>query len=212
VVVAPSCTQCHSGEVTLSDVSAANIWLCQECGFTWDENLVSIEGQQHIVGDDATDDRNELTTEETLDPQRLKRKNRIANILLLVVLIYGTVWGLLATWFEPWTPLRVLGLVMFLGGGALVFVARLLLGTAFSVAPRARKLVTTGLYSRIQNPIYLFAAMGGTGLILFLNRPAYFWFVAIQIPIQLFRIKKERKVLTERFGEEYLRYRQHTWF
>jgi protein-S-isoprenylcysteine O-methyltransferase Ste14/ribosomal protein L37AE/L43A len=214
MVTAPNCPQCLSSEVVLSSISETHVWLCERCRASWHENLISLEKSQHTADDSLADDRDGLTgkTEESLDPQRLKQKTRNANIFLLVVILFGTAWAFLATWFEPWTPIRILGLVMFLTGDALVLVARLQLGTSFSGAPRARKLVTTGLYSKIQNPIYLFGALGMTGLILFLDRPIYLLLILIQIPIQLFRIQKERRVLTEHFGEDYLRYRKHTWF
>lgn len=41
----------------------------------------------------------------------------------------------------------------------LIIISRRQLGKSFSVMPEARVLVTTGLYSRIQHPTYVFLAL-----------------------------------------------------
>jgi protein-S-isoprenylcysteine O-methyltransferase Ste14 len=59
---------------------------------------------------------------------------------------------------------EVVGLVLAIAGIGLLTLARLQLGSSFSVTPQARQLVTTGLYSRIRNPVYVFSAIGLAGL------------------------------------------------
>lgn len=90
--------------------------------------------------------------------------------------------------------------------------ARVQLGSSFSVDAQAKKLVATGLYSKIRNPIYLFGGIGYLGLVLALgNWPVLALFVVLysyQIP----RIKKEERVLEQAFGEEYRQYKVRTWF
>jgi protein-S-isoprenylcysteine O-methyltransferase Ste14 len=92
------------------------------------------------------------------------------------------------------------------------FAAKLHLGASFTPLPEARTLVTRGLYSRIRHPIYFFStlAMLGTAICLRL-----WWFnlmTAIIVPLQLWRIRLEERVLREKFGEAYLEYRHRTWF
>lgn len=128
----------------------------------------------------------------------------------MIVLIAG--WAVLATWFEPWTWLRVVGMAMYVVSAALIVVARAQLGAAYTTGAEARQLVTTGLYSRIRNPIYVFAVPGVAGLFLFLNKPWYFLGFLVVIPVQIVRIRRERKVLTETFGDAYVEYRKRTWF
>lgn len=137
---------------------------------------------------------------------------RRANILSAALVVAIFLWGLLVTRDEPWTVLRGVGLALFVVSSVLVFVARLQLGSSFTVAAEARRLVTHGLYSRLQNPIYLFAIGAVTGLILFLNRPWFLLCFVIVIPVQIARVRRERKVLRETFGEAYERYRKQTWF
>lgn len=93
-----------------------------------------------------------------------------------------------------------------------VLLAHVQLGSSFTAKPEARSLVTHGLYSKIRNPIYLFGAMAIAGTFLLLGRPYFLLIFVVLIPVQLFRMEKERKVLEEKFGEEYREYRRGTWF
>jgi protein-S-isoprenylcysteine O-methyltransferase Ste14 len=86
------------------------------------------------------------------------------------------------------------------------------LGTSFTAKAEARNLVTHGLYSKIRNPIYLFGSIAIIGIFLFLGRPYLLLIFVVLIPLQLFRMRKETKVLEEKFGDEYRNYRRATWF
>src|SRR5450755_2962081 len=77
----------------------------------------------------------------------------------------------LVTWTGPWNVQRFLGTALAIVGVGFIAVARYQLGRSFSVKAEAHKLVTTGLYSKIRNPIYVFGMVMITGMILFLGRP-----------------------------------------
>jgi protein-S-isoprenylcysteine O-methyltransferase Ste14 len=94
----------------------------------------------------------------------------------------------------------------------LFILARIQLGNAFSVKAKATTLVTSGLYSRIRNPIYVLAGLMIVGVIVWVNRPWLFLFFVVLIPMQLYRSRLEEQVLTEKFGETYLEYKRRTWF
>ena len=94
----------------------------------------------------------------------------------------------------------------------LLATARYQLGRSFSITPQARMLVTHGIYSRIQNPIYVFSALMIAGVVLVLHRPLLWLIFAFLVPMQIVRARKEARVLEEKFGEEYLEYRRKTWF
>lgn len=112
----------------------------------------------------------------------------------------------------PWTPYRIAGAAVFVGAFILFGLARVQLGKSFSIEAKATRLVTTGLYSRIRNPIYVFGAAMLAGAILYSGK---FWCLLIflvLIPAQVHRSRREEQVLTEKFGTEYTEYKQKTWF
>lgn len=111
-----------------------------------------------------------------------------------------------------WTPVKVYGAVLAVISMSLVIVARLQLGNSFSVRAKATVLVTKGLYSHIRNPIYLASGAFFLGVAMLLQSWLPVIALVIVIPIQLWRIRKEEQVLTERFGEEYIEYKRQTWF
>ncbi len=120
--------------------------------------------------------------------------------------------GLVAFSPGPRDLSHYVGLAIGVPGLVLVLTARQQLGSSFSVSPQARRLVTTGLYSRIRNPIYFFACFAVVGLALAVHQPRFLLIFLVMIPVQVVRARAEAKVLEEKFGDEYRDYRRHTWF
>jgi protein-S-isoprenylcysteine O-methyltransferase Ste14 len=112
----------------------------------------------------------------------------------------------------PWTPLRIVALLVAGLSFGLLVLARLQLGAAFSVQARAKTLVTTGLYSRIRNPIYVFSTLFLAGLVVFDRAPLLLFGLLILIPVQAYRAQNEQKLLAQKFGPAYIAYKQQTWF
>ena len=135
-----------------------------------------------------------------------------ANVITLVIIVVMTVWLAAHVGSVAWTPVKVVGGVMAAAGVVLLIVARLQLGSAFSVQAKAKKLVTTGIYSRIRNPIYVFSAMFLVGLVIVSERWLLLLPIALLIPMQVARARKEERVLAAAFGKEYERYKAGTWF
>jgi protein-S-isoprenylcysteine O-methyltransferase Ste14 len=134
-----------------------------------------------------------------------------ANVVsFVVVIIAAGVFGMQYI-HQPWPPLRIAGALLMFLSLAVIFTARLQLGRAFSVRARATRLVTTGLYRRLRNPIYIFGCLLFVGLAMFI--PTW-WPLALLvgiIPMQIMRARREAAVLEDNFGEEYKRYRAGTW-
>jgi protein-S-isoprenylcysteine O-methyltransferase Ste14 len=107
---------------------------------------------------------------------------------------------------------RWVGLFIALIALAGVILARYTLGQSFSIKAKARALVTTGIYSRIRNPIYVSGVVLLLGIAIMIGRYELLWFLAVLIPIQIWRARNEARVLEEKFGEEYREYRKRTWF
>jgi protein-S-isoprenylcysteine O-methyltransferase Ste14 len=119
---------------------------------------------------------------------------------------------LLAFWPGAWNLQRMLGSVLLVVGMAFVFTARFQLGESFSVVPRAKKLVTHGLYSKIRNPIYVFSTVAVLGMVLILQIPRLWMLLVVLGLLQNFRARKEAGVLEAKFGDQYRAYRSQTWF
>ena len=111
-----------------------------------------------------------------------------------------------------WTPWRIAGAAISVPAFLLFVLARLELGRAFSVKAKARALVTTGLYARIRNPIYVFGGSMSAGIFVFAHRPWWLLIWVVPIPLQLVRVRREEQVLEARFGDAYREYKRRTWF
>jgi protein-S-isoprenylcysteine O-methyltransferase Ste14 len=97
-------------------------------------------------------------------------------------------------------------------GFAFWITARVQLGNAFSVGAEASHLVTTGLYSKIRNPVYFFGHIAILATTVAWGRWIWVALVVMGIPFQMARAYREQQVLEAAFGDEYRRYKKQTWF
>jgi protein-S-isoprenylcysteine O-methyltransferase Ste14 len=109
-------------------------------------------------------------------------------------------------------PARMVGLLLSLIGLGGVIISRYTLGRSFSIVPKATALVTSGVYSRIRNPIYVFGEIFLIGVVLLLERPKLLLIMLVLIPMQVLRARREAAVLEAKFGDSYREYRKRTWF
>ncbi len=128
-------------------------------------------------------------------------------ILAVVVLVFA-----FFAWEQPWTAPHIAGFVIVIPAFVLFALARIQLGRAFSIQAKATTLVTTGIYSRIRNPIYVFGSLMAVGIIIWVNDPRLLLIFAVIIPMQIYRSRKEEQVLEKKFGAAYLEYKRKTWF
>ena len=122
---------------------------------------------------------------------------------------------LLATYYGaaiPFTVARSAGLTLAIPSFILWATARLQLGKSFSVRPKARRLVTHGLYSKVRNPVYVFSTLWLIGFALAAGKPWWLLFLLVVVPMQTIRARREAKVLEAKFGDDYREYRRRTWF
>ena len=129
----------------------------------------------------------------------------IVYLIYLSFLGLGIVAGLHNT-------LSYVALCLSIACAILWFIARWQLGDAFSVGAQAHHLVTQGLYSKIRHPIYVFGTLAFLFVVLALQGWLSLIIWAIVILIQVSRIRREKRILAETFGEEYTAYRSRTWF
>ena len=104
------------------------------------------------------------------------------------------------------------GMVLATISFALTILARVQLGKYFAVTPKANDLVTHGLYSRLQHPMYVFFDLTLCGIALAVHHWYVLLLLAILAPLQIRNAHSERTLLREKFGERYEIYRRATWF
>ena len=111
---------------------------------------------------------------------------------------------------------KVLGLFILSLGYLFWILGLYSLGDSFQIRPEAKRLVDSGIYSKIRNPIYLGSFLVGLGILFYVIHTLLFWFILlytlILTIIQFFRVMNEGRVLQKRFGKKYLRYRKKTFF
>ena len=137
-------------------------------------------------------------------------KLNFGTLLLAVVVLGVVLFRYVGT--VVWTPWQIAGLGIFVPAFLLFVLARIELGRAFSIQAKASTLVTTGLYGRIRNPIYLFGGLMSVGIFVFVHRPLWLLIWVPLIPLQVSRARKEEQVLEAKFGDAYRDYKRRTWF
>jgi len=121
-----------------------------------------------------------------------------------VILVIGIIFYNYLT--KSWDNLHLAGILVIIIALPFWLLAREQLGKSFMVRPRAIKLVTTGLYSKFRNPIYLFSSITLFGAILPSRSLLQYSLFVLLIAIQLYRVKKEETVLEKKFGKKYINY------
>jgi len=94
----------------------------------------------------------------------------------------------------------------------LTVLARVQLGKSFAMTPKANDLVTRGLYSRLQHPMYLFVDVTVCGIALAVHCWYVLLLLVILVPLQTRNGLREHELLRKKFGERYQVYRRATWF
>jgi len=139
-------------------------------------------------------------------------RTRIVWVWLPLVAGVWALWWVFTSDRGPQGALRWLGLALGAIGLAGVVIARYTLGKSFSIRAKATALVTTGIYSRIRNPVYIFGEVFVIGIAIMLWSVNLLIVALVILPIQVVRARREARVLEAKFGEEYREYRRRTWF
>ncbi len=134
------------------------------------------------------------------------------NLITLAVIVIAVILWAARTSHLQFTPAHIAGMAILIPSFILFVISRMQLGSAFSVEAKASALVTTGIYSRIRNPIYVFGSLMFLGVIVWAAKPIFLLIFLVIIPMQVLRARKEGRVLQEKFGDVYLEYKKKTWF
>jgi protein-S-isoprenylcysteine O-methyltransferase Ste14 len=143
-----------------------------------------------------------------------RKRLQFVTILVAAALLVAILWNAYHRWQTGvnWDPVTIAGLVLTVVAGTLLLTARIQLGNAVSFGAEANKLITTGIYSKVRNPVYVFGILTIAGIALYLHSWPIFAVLVIVAPLQFVRARKEARVLEAAFGDEYRAYRAKTWF
>jgi protein-S-isoprenylcysteine O-methyltransferase Ste14 len=104
------------------------------------------------------------------------------------------------------------GLAIFFPSLILSIIAHVELGRCFTVTAQAQELVTSGIYSKIRHPIYVFGFLLLLSLVICVREPRWLIVLALLVPMQLRRVRNEERALEAKFGDAYRAYKRKTWF
>jgi protein-S-isoprenylcysteine O-methyltransferase Ste14 len=148
------------------------------------------------------------------------RARAAAGTAVFLVLVPGTVAGLVPWWLTDWRsgsacplPARAVGIVLAAAGATVLLhaFARFViegLGTPAPIAPTER-LVVGGLYRYVRNPMYLAVLAVIAGQALLLSRPVLLGYaVAVAATVGAFVHWYEEPTLARHHGRAYQQYRQ----
>jgi protein-S-isoprenylcysteine O-methyltransferase Ste14 len=105
----------------------------------------------------------------------------------------------------------IIGVISGIFGLVMLISSRVNLGKSFTVKTEARPLVTTGIYSKIQHPLYTFLDVLLAAIIIITGLPFLLIFWIILAAIHIIQMRREEKVLAAAHGDIYQTYRSSTW-
>ena len=133
-----------------------------------------------------------------------KRILKLAGAAILAVLAYGSM-------STGNTTRLTISIAVGIPSLALMILSRRQLGESFAVTAKAKALVTTGLYSRIQHPMYLFLDLFLLCVLIVADIPLLLFAWVLLVIVQTLQSWREEKVLSAAFGMDYQAYINHTW-
>lgn len=109
--------------------------------------------------------------------------------------------------------INVLGLLLFVIGIVIRRIGKRTLGKYYTYSLKTlenHELITHGIYKHVRHPISLAMFMYGIGIPLIFTSFYGFLIMLMLIPLTLYRIEIEEKMLIEKFGDEYRDYMTKT--
>jgi len=139
----------------------------------------------------------------------------VSATLIFVIGLLVAMWDFIQLQKAIWTLglLNGVGLAVFVGGTVLRQVGKRTLGRSYSYGLRTlkdQKLIQHGVYRHIRHPITLAAIIYTPAIPLVLSSLYGFLVMLGIVPLFLYRIGIEEKMLIEKFGPEYIQYMKRT--
>ena len=140
-------------------------------------------------------------------PKKLRALFIIHYSPLLLMIMIGPLTIVYNVWKMPfeWISAFTLGLIIFLLGAFVYFKWEIHWHKTFH-----GQLVTDGVFRYIRHPHYTSLLMVGFGLAFFFNSFAALVIAVIAIPIMIWSVLDEEKLLIKQYGEEYKKFMEKT--
>jgi protein-S-isoprenylcysteine O-methyltransferase Ste14 len=137
------------------------------------------------------------------------KRHYVENLLPLLFILISV--GIIYYYFRYKTH-NYFGIAFMIIGLLIWWFGKLTLGDAWAIKAKAKKLVTKGIYSKIRHPIYVGLTLTLVGWAFYIPCPV--WAIASIVAVIIFivRARKEEKVLSNKFGKRYQKYKQKSWF
>lgn len=144
--------------------------------------------------------------------RKLSRSTLVKLLIPIGYLLLASTYFTYVLMYEDVYVHHWVGLVLALVAFILWVMSRVQLGNSFTLAPHAKFLVRSGIYSRLRHPVYYFSILAVVGISIFSWSLFMLIPLVILIVVESIRIKQEEKILLQKFGEEYIQYKKGTWF
>jgi len=140
-------------------------------------------------------------------PKHLRALFIIHYAPLLLIIMIGPQSILFDIWKLPTPQLLtvLIGIILFLLGAILYFKWEFFWDKTYH-----GQLVTTGIFRHIRHPHYTSLLIIGYGLALFFYSLAALILATIAIPIMIWSILDEEKLLIKQYGHEYIKFMKQT--
>ena len=136
-------------------------------------------------------------------PKKLRALFIVHYAPLLLIILIGPLTAFYDVWKIPTYPLAsiILGIIIFLLGTFVYFKWELFWDKKYK-----GQLVTDGIFQYIRHPHYTSLLIIGFGLALFFYSLAALLIAVIALPIMIWSILDEEKLLIKQYGNDYKRY------
>jgi protein-S-isoprenylcysteine O-methyltransferase Ste14 len=158
--------------------------------------------------------------EETIKTSLFQTSEADRVFVIAATLVFFA--SLLVTFWDFWqiqgmifrlSSISLVGFVLFIFGVVLRAIGRITLGRYYAYGLRMlpdHKLVTHGIYKHVRHPISLAAILYSVGIPLIFSSLYGFAVMLLIIPLILYRLRMEERMLIEKFGDEYQQYMRKT--
>ena len=136
-------------------------------------------------------------------PKELRALFIIHYSPLLLIILIGPLTAIFGVWKIPINQIAsiVIGIIVFLLGAYVYFKWEIFWNKTYK-----GQLVTDGIFQQIRHPHYTSLLIVGFGLSLFFWSLAALFIATLAIPIMIWSIIDEEKVLIKQYGKEYIEY------